>query len=197
MKDQRNKGVARAAAATRAGRQQRGVDRRVKDRKWPGSWMAFGIFIGLYSILYVGHRTIIDLKDLVRGLALLCAVGALLPYAWSGLRMGMERLEWVFFNLLAIGPITMSVLLLLNHYVHGPVHCTEHRLLTDAVMVVDDGRDGVRTVNVPYNEEWIPLGGPEEGAVGYRLCMARGCLGYWTVTERRRYTAAEVTAPGR
>ena len=197
MKDQRNKAVVRPSATGGPGRQQRGVDPRVKDRKWPGTWMALGIFIGLFSILYVGHRTIVDLAYLVRALLFFSAVGAVLPYAWSGLRMGMERSEWVFFNLLAVGPITMSILLWMNFLVHGPVHCTDQRLLTEGVMAIDDGANGVRTVTIPYGEGWIPMLGPEEGAVGYRLCMARGCLGYWTVVERRRYTAAEVTGADR
>ena len=41
----------------------------------------------------------------------------------------MERLEWFLFNLLAVGPIVMSLLLWLNYLGHGPEVVTDHDVL--------------------------------------------------------------------
>lgn len=156
----------------------------MKEQKWPGTCMALGIFIGLFSMLYVGHRTVVGIDVLLRGLALFSCVGAVLPYAISGLRIGMDRLEWVFFNLLAVGPIIMSLLLWTNFLLHDPERCTEHHVTSDAVVQVPDASGGMQEITVPRSEGWIPMGGEEEGATTYSLCVAKGCLGYWTITER-------------
>jgi len=108
---------------------------QVRDRRWPGTLMAIGVFVGLLSALTVVPWTLIDHGLLLRFFIGLCFVGNLLPYARSGLRMGMERLEWFLFNLLAIGPLVTCLLLWVNYIFHGSAATSTH-----AVIEMDDHR---------------------------------------------------------
>jgi hypothetical protein len=182
--DQRNKLMRSAPGAGANGRQHRSVEPRVRDQRWPSTWMALGIFIGLFTLLWVGYRTVVDTWTIVRGLALFSFVGALLPYAHSGLRMGMERLEWMLFNVLAVGPLLMSLLLWANLLVHQAPVCSEHGMLSDAKVQLPDEGEGPREV-VFARHGWLEMRGEETGAGAYRLCVAKGCLGFWVVTERK------------
>lgn len=106
--------------------QQSKVKGMARDQYWPSTLMGLGIFIGLVSFFTVVFRTLVEPMDLFRLFLGLCFVGNLLPYRRSGLRLGMERLEWFLFNLLAVGPLGISLLLWLNLLVHGPVTATDH-----------------------------------------------------------------------
>lgn len=92
--------------------------------------MGIGLFIGLFSLFTVAPWTLIDAPLLFRVFLVLCFAGNLLPYLRSGLWLGMERLEWFLFNLLAVGPIGTSVLLWANFCVHGTPTITEHEVGT-------------------------------------------------------------------
>lgn len=81
--------------------------------------MALGIFVLLISFWAAGGRTMIAYMTLARWFALFAFVGNLVPYAHTGSRLGMERLEWFLFNLLAVGPFTLSLLLWMNFLLHG------------------------------------------------------------------------------
>ncbi|MBS1583816.1 MAG: hypothetical protein JST66_16575 [Bacteroidetes bacterium] len=188
MDDQKNATGEGGRAVRRVERQQMPVDGRrpprVKDQRWPGTVMAFGLFISLFTLLWLGRRTFIDALTLLRWMAVLCMVGTLLPYGWSGLRLGMEKLEWFLFNVLAIGPLGLSALLAINHYVHGPVQWREASLGNDIIVPVE--QDGAVV------EHRIPGQGffyfPEEELDAatsgrYRVGVAKGCLGYWSITD--------------
>jgi len=99
---------------------------QVRDRRWPGTLMAIGVFVALLSVLTVVPWTLIEPAMMLRFFIGLCFVGNLLPYANSGLRMGMERFEWFFFNLLAIGPMLTALLLWVNFLFHGPATSASH-----------------------------------------------------------------------
>ena len=99
---------------------------RVRDQRWPGTLMAMGVFAAIIGLFTVVPRTLIDGSWLLRGLLFACFVGNLVPYFRSGLAMGMERLEWFLFNLLAVGPMGMSLLLWANFLFHGPGTVTDH-----------------------------------------------------------------------
>ncbi|HOZ39728.1 MAG: hypothetical protein IPO05_08320 [Flavobacteriales bacterium] len=101
----------------------------VKDQRWPSTLMGLGIFVGLGSMVTVVPWTLIAPGLLFRIFLILCFAGNLFGYARSGLRLGMERLEWFLFNLLAVGPIVMSLLLWLNYLGHGPEVVTDHDVL--------------------------------------------------------------------
>ena len=81
--------------------------------------MAIGIFLFLGAFWFLGSRTLITYTDLFRWLALFAFAGNLLPYKISGLRLGMERLEWFLFNLLAIGPLLFTLGLSINFILHS------------------------------------------------------------------------------
>ncbi len=88
--------------------------------------MALGVFVALVSALTVVPWTLIEPVVLLRFFIGLCFIGNLLPYARSGLRLGMERLEWFFFNLLAIGPMLTAFLLWFNFIFHGAAISASH-----------------------------------------------------------------------
>lgn len=81
--------------------------------------MAIGIFLFLISFWFLGSRTLITYTDLFRWFALFAFAGNLIPYRMSGLRFGMERLEWFLFNLLAVGPSLFTIGLALNFFIHS------------------------------------------------------------------------------
>lgn len=90
--------------------------------------MAAGVFSAIICMVTVGPWTLVDAVFLFRGLLFLCFAGNLVPYLRSGLVLGMERLEWFLFNLLAVGPLGMGLLLWANFLLHGPVTVTEHKV---------------------------------------------------------------------
>jgi hypothetical protein len=96
------------------GDQQGGVERMAREQYWPGTLMALGLFAFIVTFWAGQAVTFITFVELFRWLALFCFAGNLLPYMRSGLALGMERLEWFLFNLLAIGPLLFTVLLWTN-----------------------------------------------------------------------------------
>lgn len=97
--------------------------------------MGIGVFVAIVSVFTVVRWTLLEPELLFRVFLVLCFAGNLLPYMRSGLWLGMERLEWFLFNLLAVGPLLMCLLLWLNFVVHGPVEHTDH-----AVAYTETGR---------------------------------------------------------
>lgn len=140
--------------------------------------MGLGVFIALGSLFTVAAWTLIDPMMLLRLLVVLCFTGNLLPYLRSGLWMGMERLEWFLFNLLAIGPIGTSLLLWLNFLIHDAPVVTEHivaRVEAGRTMLTYHFTDGyledLPFARATYND-WYPIVG---NAV--RITEAKGILG--------------------
>lgn len=90
--------------------------------------MAVGILAFIIIFWTVGQRTLITFNALFRWFALFAFAGNLLPQRWYAKRFAMDRLEWFWFNLLAVGPLLFGCCLLLNFFVHGP----EQRMLVRA-----------------------------------------------------------------
>ena len=188
MSDQRNTLATRDTGTHRAVHQQRTVKGSVRSNMWPGTLMGLGIFIALGSLFTVAAWTVIDPMLLLRAFLLLCFAGNLLPYLRSGLWLGMERLEWFLFNLLAVGPIGTSALLWLNFLVHGPEVTTEHVVLraqVDPSVVTyhfQDGHlDAYWTARSTYRD-WFPIIG---NAV--RITEAEGLLGIPVVVKKEPF----------
>ncbi|MEZ4757326.1 MAG: hypothetical protein R2817_10910 [Flavobacteriales bacterium] len=129
MAPQRNNAVGPLLRRSAGHHQQRGVKGGVRDQRWPGTLMGIGIFVGLGSMVTVVPWTLIDPGLLFRIFLVLAFGGNLLGYGRAGLRLGMERLEWFLFNLLAVGPLLLSALLWLNYLGHGPEVVTDHDVL--------------------------------------------------------------------
>jgi len=188
---QRNNPLPRTRPIQRHRHQHTAVDASARDQSWPGTLMVFGIFVVVISFWWVGTRTLVSYMELARWFALFAFVGNLLPYQWVGLRMGMERLEWFLFNLLAVGPFVFSGLLWLNLLVHGPQQF--------AIIQSDISLEFVRNywmVNgeLPPSEPLHLLPGeapdPSEqyGSVGgHVIGTARGVLGYEVITTYEPY----------
>jgi len=126
MSPQRNSGVLHAGRGAGPAHQHRAVKGRVRDQQWPGTLMGLGIFVALGTLFTVVPWTLMDPDVLFRVFLGFCFGGNIIGYARSGLRLGMERLEWFLFNLLAVGPILTSLLLWTNYLGHGPVQVTDH-----------------------------------------------------------------------
>lgn len=175
----------RRTISAAAGDQHRGVDHGVKERYWPGTVMGVGVFIALISAMTVLPWSIVSGVTLLRFFVGLCFVGNLLPYARSGLRLGMDRLEWFLFNLIAIGPMGTSLLLWLNFLIHGPVVLTDHvvaRVESNRTTITYEFRDGyldgywmARTIYA----DWFPIVGnaveftTAEGLFGIEVVLAK------------------------
>lgn len=164
----------------------RPVGPRVRDRYWPGTLMGIGVFVALISALTVLPWTLMDTGLLLRFFVGLCFAGNLVPYAHSGLRLGMERLEWFLFNLLAIGPLVTSALLWVNFLFHGPVTVTDHlvkEVQVEGTVITYVFRDGFMADHWMARSawrDWYPIVG---NAV--QVAVARGGLGVEVVVSKQ------------
>lgn len=155
--------------------------------------MVVGILSFIVLFWSVGTRTLISYTALFRWFALFAFAGDLLPMKWVTARFRMDRSEWVWFNLLAVGPLLIGSCLLLNFFVHGP----EQRMLVHAkggVFHLHPYWQELRTL--PPHAPW-PSGRDVDPAV-YQAAMrtarpgdvviglAEGLLGYLVITEEAR-----------
>lgn len=181
----------RHRAAGSARHQRSNVKGGVQERYWPGTLMGLGIFFCLVSMFTVAPWTEIDPALLFRIFLGLCFAGTLLPYVRSGLRMGMERLEWFLFNLLAVGPIGTSLLLWANFLFHGEPMVSEH-----GVQDVEVGRTVITyTFSDGYLEDhkfarsvyrdWYATGGDR-----VRITEADGLFGVRVVLRKEPFRSA-------
>lgn len=176
MMEQRNGELSRWADSAQQA-DERGV---VKDQRWPGTLMAFGVIVFLVTLWLAISMVYLTFVELMQWFALFAFVGNLVPYVRSGLSLGMERFEWFLFNLLAIGPFLWSAMLVLNLAVHGP-----ERVYVMPVRGLDPVRYWRQHDAMPAMNE-ITLerahsgefgeGGPEGSLV--LTGVADGCLGW-------------------
>lgn len=82
--------------------------------------MAVGVLLLVIVFWLIGTRTLISFNAMFRWFALFAFIGNLLPTKWVAKRFRMDRLEWLWFNLLAVGPLVFSTCLSLNFFIHGP-----------------------------------------------------------------------------
>ena len=157
-----------------------------KEQKWPGTTMVAGILILVASFWTVGELTLIAYGTLFRWFAFLAFAGNLVPYDASGLRLGMERLEWFLFNLLAVGPILLSAALWINFSFHGLEQWYD---LSVADRKLSVKRHWIDTGELPGRPR-DPSSGPRAGKntdhdpLAYAISV--GCFGYPVVTPPYR-----------
>ena len=155
-----------------------------RDRYWPETLMVSGIFVLVISFWLAAERTLIPYGTLLRWFALFAFIGNLLPYGRIAGRLGFERLEWFLFNLLAVGPLLLSLLLWVNLLFHGP----------ETLLVVPSGQVSHTVKRYWTEHEALPQGVPveilqpdpavaAEEVPGDLLGTATGCLGYDVVTR--------------
>jgi hypothetical protein len=191
MTPQRNGIPQRLRAAPRTGHQRSAVEGRVKEQYWPGTLMGLGIFFALGSLFTVAVWTLIEPRLLLRIFLVLCLAGNLVPYMGSGLRLGMERLEWFLFNLLAVGPILTSLLLWANFLVHGPSRTSEHRVARveqiNGILFYqfqDDHLDGFKFARALHRDQY-PIVGDR-----VRITEADGLFGMPVVLRKEPFVSA-------
>ena len=161
--------------------QQPPVDGGGGDRTWPSTLMALGVVLWLAVFWGLGQRTLITYGTLFRWFALFAFAGDLLPYAWSGRRLGMERLEWFFFNLFAVGPFLFALFLGINflfsgtevryvvrqaHHVDPPLYWIQHGQLPHGIPYAEyeSGRSNINSVR--HGDVML---GVSPGAFGYEV----------------------------
>ena len=162
--------------------QQSRVGARVRDNNWPGTTMAAGILILLASFWSVGQLTFISYLMLSKVFATLAVTGNLLPYAWSGLRLGLEKFEWFLFNVLAVGPLVLSALLWVNYGFTGEekdyaVYLRPRYSVVAHWRATGDLPGNVELDFAHRSYEEVVRAAHESKAAGH-LVIARGCLGY-------------------
>jgi hypothetical protein len=187
MDHQRNRTLTRFRRLPGAQHQQVRVEGMAKEQNWPGTLMALGIFAAVFSFWLAGSFTFITYSELGRWFALFAFAGNLIPFRASGLRMGMERLEWFLFNLLAVGPFLFSFCLWLNMGVHGP----ERYMLVRADPEFDVRRYWLEHDELPAHTV-LENSAEQDGLIppdGQILGIAKGCLGYEVITT---WEAAEI-----
>jgi hypothetical protein len=192
MDAQRKQELARYRHRSGATHQQPEVKGTAREQYWPSTLMGLGIFVGLFSFFSVVFWTLIASDLLFRSFLVLCFAGNLLPYVRSGLWLGMERLEWFLFNLLAVGPLGTSLLLWLNFVGHGPVQVSDH-----SVAYVDAGRTMITYHFVDGNLDEFPLAravyrdpGDVVGST-VRITRAEGLLGVPVVLRKEPVGAGQ------
>jgi hypothetical protein len=162
--------------------------------------MAVGVLLFIVLFWTIGQRTLITFTELFRWFALFAFAGNLLRRRWYMKRFAMERLEWFWFNLLAVGPLLFACCLLLNFLVHGQ----EQKMLVHAGRGFDlheywraHGAFPPHSPwpsnfgNVPERDRFaMSTAGPGDKVYG----LAEGLLGYLVITEE---TEARTLLPER
>lgn len=161
------------------------VKGRVREQYWPGTLMGIGLFVALGSLFTVATWTMVDPYLLLRTFVVLCFAGNLLPYLRSGLWLGMERLEWFLFNLLAVGPLLTSALLWANFLLHGAESTSQHlvaRVDSGTTVFTYHFRDGFLDA-YPFARstyrDWYPIVGN-----AMEVTTAEGLLGIPVVLHK-------------
>lgn len=158
--------------------------------QWPVALMLIGLFGIIVLFHTIGQRTLVSFTVFFRWFALFAFAGNLLPRHWYGKVLGMDRLEWLWFNLLAVGPLLTGAGLVVNFSFHGPVqhmlvqqgnlfdlhaYWLEHRALPPHLpWPADLGSDPAK--------DRLALATARQGDVVYGL--AEGALGYVVIVSR-------------
>lgn len=173
----------------RTGLQQGGVD--ADGPQWPVALMLIGLFGIIILFHTIGQRTLVSFTEFFRWFALFAFGGNLLPKRWYAAALRMDRLEWLWFNLLAVGPLLTGACLVVNFSFHGPVqhmlvqqgstfdlhaYWLEHRALPPhlpwpADLGEDPAKDRRAMATARQGDEVYGLA---EGALGYIVIVSRG-----------------------
>ncbi len=152
------------------------------------------MLLGLFGILFIfysiGQLTLVTYTELFRWFALFASAGNLVPQRWYATALKMDRMEWFWFNLLAIGPLLLGACLVVNFVLHGP----EERMLVGQGGRLDLQRYWREHRALPPHSPWpsdsvadpvkdraaMTSAQPGDAVFG----LAEGCLGYLVITTR-------------
>ncbi len=183
--------------------QQRDVDRGDDGPQWPVYVMLSGVFGILLIFLTIGQLTLISFPELARWFALFGFAGNLVPVRLYAKAMTMDRIEWFWFNLLAVGPWLLGTGLVVNFFFHGP----EQRMLVQLGHDFDLHAYWLHHGELPPHQPWpadpcvgrhgAPMDREMIGQGGVVLGLAQGALGYLVISSRHDAADLITAAPVR
>lgn len=151
--------------------------------------MALGVLGTIVMFWTIGQLTLISFNALFRWFALFAFAGNLMPKQWVTKWFNMDRLDWFWLNLLAVGPMIFCGCLLLNFFVHGP----EQKMLVHAGRGFSLHEHWREHQALPPLLPWpsAPGGDPEKDRSALTTAhpgdlvfgLARGSLGYYVITS--------------
>lgn len=160
---------------------------------WTNTVMAFGVLSVPVVFFLLVERTLVPWSTILRWFVLFALAGNLWPAGWGRRQLHMDAGDWLWFNLLAIGPALFGAGLWINYAFHGP----------EQMILVSGGRDinlvhhfrehGELPAHLPWparsrdeGAEWTAEDGfvmlqtkPGDAAFG----LAKGALGMWVLTS--------------
>jgi len=167
--------------------QQEGVERMAREQYWPSTLMAVGLFAFIATFWAGQAITFITFGEIFRWLALFSFAGNLLPYMRSGLVLGMERLEWFLFNLLAVGPLVFTALLWGNFLLRDEPEAYLLQGNFSRADVLSHWHAHRELPPARRLDEVLSQASPEERAKGYvmgpLLKVSQGALGYAVIDD--------------
>lgn len=140
--------------------------------------MALGILSTVVALLTWGKEVLQPVPVLLRALAGCCLVGLVLPYRWTGALLRLDRAEWRLLWALGIGPTLFTLGSGMHRYLHGPVTCTEHRVvhvLATGFIWRIELEDGTLADHPLAREHYLDPGLVPGDTC--RICLARGLFG--------------------
>lgn len=152
--------------------------------------MLLGVFGAVFIFYAIGQRTFISFTELFRWFALFAFAGNLVPVQWYTKPLAMDRMEWFWFNLLAIGPLLLCTGLLVNFFFHGK----EEKMLVHAGNAFSLHTywrtNGEFPPHLPWpsdlgadpDKDRMAMGTALPGDVVYGV--AKGAFGYLVITSR-------------
>lgn len=161
--------------------------------------MLLGLFSFLFIFFSIGQATLVTFTELFRWFALFAFGGNLLPQRWYAKALVMDRMEWFWFNLLAVGPLVVGGCLVVNYVFRGP----EVRILVHQGQRIELHRywreHGAFPPHVPWPSE--PSRDPAEDRAALAAVQpgdvvfvwAEGALGYRVITARTAPMPLETT----
>lgn len=88
---------------------------RKADWHWSYTVIITGIFVGLFSIFFLGQKMVMGWENILKWYLLMALTPLLVPYKWQRPWYKMERLELILFYTLGTGPLTLSLLFGVNY----------------------------------------------------------------------------------
>ncbi|MEM9022917.1 MAG: hypothetical protein AAGB22_04200 [Bacteroidota bacterium] len=198
MSDRQEQAVVRAAGKA-PGKRSSGSKRYQrqfrKDRDWHWAYtlMLAGLFVGLFSLVFVGGRTLISPIFLSRVVAFSCVVGLLVPLRWYARWFDLGKLEAFLLNVLGFGPLLCSLLLWTNFGIRLEYRDAEHAVLAyeyraggfpSEPEIIFTLKDSAYHAYEEFRRFSLLEASPGIARTRFlRYRTARGLWGYWVVTD--------------
>ena len=159
-----------------------------KDWHWAYTVSLVGVLVGLATLVYVGHHTMVSLTFLARLVTGCLLVGLLIPFKLYNRWFELNRLEFVILNLMGVGPILCALLLWANFLFHSDVEVQTYNIIEAQleeedfpaqIHVVFKLEDGALEDFIEYRRyEVLPDNQEIVSATQFRIKTATGLFGY-------------------